>query len=62
MLTNFFHIDTNPLDCDFESANTCLWHNDLAYQLQLTIKAGSTDTFGTGPSSDHTLANNAGRS
>ncbi|XP_061877595.1 MAM and LDL-receptor class A domain-containing protein 1 [Entelurus aequoreus] len=45
--------------CNFEF-DLCSWHQCLKDDFDWQIKAGSTPTLGTGPSTDHTLRDPAG--
>lgn len=46
--------------CDFED-DTCTWTNVLSDDFDWTRQAGNTASFGTGPSADHTLGDQQGR-
>ena len=46
-------------DCDFEK-NFCAWKNDYTRPLNWTRYRGSTDSYETGPSVDHTLGTTLG--
>lgn len=45
--------------CNFEF-DLCSWHQSRQDDFDWLIKAGSTPTFGAGPSSDHTLRGPSG--
>ena len=44
-------------DCNFETGVCSSWLQDTTDQLDWSIGQGSTSSFGTGPTVDHTLKN-----
>ncbi|CAF0808194.1 unnamed protein product, partial [Brachionus calyciflorus] len=44
----------NPLDCNFDSNNTCYWIHDSTSDFKWELNKGRTQTLLTGPSYDHT--------
>ena len=47
--------------CDFESRNLCGYKQDRHDNFDWTRKAGPTRSSNTGPSTDHTMRTNTGR-
>lgn len=47
-------------NCDFE-VDTCSWSNSRNDTFDWQRASGGTTSTGTGPSSDHTLANSTGK-
>ena len=45
--------------CNFDHG-MCAWTNDKTDQFDWTLNKGSTNTTGTGPTSDHTQGNTKG--
>ena len=46
-------------DCDFE-CGPCYWNVTACANFDWIVHEGATNTYGTGPSSDHTFGNKEG--
>eukprot|EP00118_Oscarella_pearsei_P003168 m.13253 g.13253 ORF g.13253 m.13253 type:complete len:3799 (+) comp24600_c0_seq1:127-11523(+) len=47
--------------CNFESGNFCSWKNDFFNDVAWLVQQGSTSSYTTGPSGDHTTRNATGQ-
>ena len=49
------------LDCNFERGDMCRYTNAAAAHFDWYVASGSTITYGTGPTYDHTLRTTTGK-
>jgi len=49
-------------DCDFEDKNGCGYENDLTNDVDWLVYSGSTPSYNTGPTMDHTTGLTTGNS
>lgn len=49
------------IDCDFEAADGCNYIQETSDDFDWVRNKGATDTYGTGPSYDHTYGTASGK-